>query len=498
MTLKETDKKIEALFKEWKSLQPLHPDYRENLNKKIQLEWNYNSNRIEGNTLTYGETKLLLFFNRHEGGHHERNYTEMKAHDVAIKKINEFSKDKSRRLTEADIRDLNKIILKEPFFKKAQTPDGQPTQKEIIPGDYKKTPNHVKTSTGEIFKFVEPWEVPQKMQDLIGWFNTKLDSSLPSIASFIAELHHRFILIHPFDDGNGRVVRLWLNYTLLYLGYPPLVIKSQDKENYFIALNKADVGDMNSFAVYLGRILITWLEIGVKAAKGKDITEPSDIDKEVGLYTQEQKRKNLDFPLLNLQKVVSKMYDNLLYPFFNALENKFEDFSALFTERVIRLETPKISSTAKTQNLLQAHFIQSRVDDQLLWESLKSSKPQNLSQAIHFIKESFIDNQLLWASLKSSANIRVSVYYQKSKIIDKTTSSMTSSFNMGMFIDLAYFKDGYKIKFTLNKTAKDPSRYSEKKIERKEKYSFLWEEKNINDFVANIKKKFFLLLKKDL
>ena len=192
----------------------------------------------------------------------------MKAHDLAIKKVLEWACDKSRKLTEADIRDLNKIILKEPFWSNAQTPDGQPTRKKIIPGQYKKQPNHVRTASGEVYKFADPLEMPSKMDHLLRWFNENIDK-LSSISSFIANLHHRFIIIHPFDDGNGRVVRLWINYCLLIRGYPPLIIKNEDKENYYIALNRADTGDLESLAVYLGEVLISWLKIGIRAARGE-------------------------------------------------------------------------------------------------------------------------------------------------------------------------------------------------------------------------------------
>ena len=269
MVLKDIDKNIEELFCQWKSLTPLKKEYEEKFNKKIRLEWNYHSNRIEGNTLTYGQTELLLIFGRYDGGHLERNYIEMKAHDVAIKQVKELAKNKKRKLTENDIRDLNQIVLKEPFWREAETPDGKPTRKEIIPGRYKVQPNSVRTATGETFKFAEPFEVPAKMAELMKWFNQHMSVPIPSMASFLAELHHRFIIIHPFDDGNGRVVRLWINYTLLRLGYPPLIIKSEDKENYFIALNKADTGDIDSLAAYLGEVLISWIETAIKASRGE-------------------------------------------------------------------------------------------------------------------------------------------------------------------------------------------------------------------------------------
>ena len=277
MNLREVDKTIKELFQEWQSLKPLKKKYEEKLNKKIRLDWNYNSNHIEGNALTYRQTELLLIFGRCDGGHLERNYMEMRGHDVAIKKIKESAQDKNRQLTETDIRELNKIILKESFWKEAQTFDGKKTRKEIIPGQYKTQPNHVRTQTGDIFKFTDPLDVPHEMKDLMEWFNEKLKKSIPSLASFIAELHHRFILIHPFDDGNGRIARLWINYTLLYLDHPPLIIQSEDKENYIAALNKADMGDRDSLAIYLGKILISWFNTAIEAAKGED----SDINSQV-------------------------------------------------------------------------------------------------------------------------------------------------------------------------------------------------------------------------
>ena len=238
---------IEELFNQWKTLQPLKP--KDQFDKKIRLEWNYHSNHIEGNTLTYNETEVLLIEGKEEGIHPPRDYKEIKAHDLAISKVKEFAKDKERKLNEATIRELNKLILKEPFWKEAVTSGGQQTKKEIIPGKYKKDPNSVRTEGGDIFHFTEPRDVPIKMQELMNWFHKEMEHSTLPIASFLAKLHHKFIVIHPFDDGNGRIARLWINYVLLYFGYPPLVIKSEDKRNYFAALQRADHGDINSLAI---------------------------------------------------------------------------------------------------------------------------------------------------------------------------------------------------------------------------------------------------------
>src|ERR1700744_1349391 len=93
-------KQIDALKRMLDSLPPATAEQREKLWKKFRLEWNYNSNHIEGNTLTYGQTELLLIFDKATGEKDLREYEEMKSHDLAIKMVQEEAKDKKRPLTE--------------------------------------------------------------------------------------------------------------------------------------------------------------------------------------------------------------------------------------------------------------------------------------------------------------------------------------------------------------------------------------------------------------
>ena len=244
--MKELLKKLDTRKKELAALSPMRPEDSERLWKKFRLEWNYNSNHIEGNTLTYQETELILMFDQAPNGTHTvREIEEMKAHDVAIALVREWAGDPLREIAEADIRNLNKVILVRPFWKKAITPDGQPVQKRIKVGDYKEHPNHVLLSNGEIFHYAEPNEVQQKMGDLIAWYRQVANTEHPTVVA--ARLHYDFVRIHPFDDGNGRVARLLMNYHLLRHKFPPVIIKTVDKNNYLAALQRADVGDFDAF-----------------------------------------------------------------------------------------------------------------------------------------------------------------------------------------------------------------------------------------------------------
>ena len=148
--------KLETLYKEWQSLQPLKEQDQNRLDQKFMLEFNYNSNHIEGNTLTYGQTELLLLFGRVVGEAKMKDLEEMKAHNVCLKMT----------IAEAE---------------------GKLTTVELA-----------------------------------------------------ALFHYRYIRIHPFEDGNGRIARLLMNFILLRHGYPMIVIRSKNKKTYLEALGKAD------------------------------------------------------------------------------------------------------------------------------------------------------------------------------------------------------------------------------------------------------------------
>lgn len=97
---------LTALRDEWLALQPLSTENEARLWKKLRLEWNYHSNHIEGNTLTYGETELLLLHDRTTGNHSHREYLEMKAHDVGIEHVRILATDKSSEPFPAGVHPL--------------------------------------------------------------------------------------------------------------------------------------------------------------------------------------------------------------------------------------------------------------------------------------------------------------------------------------------------------------------------------------------------------
>ena len=309
---------IKALKNELDLLRPLSKEQEGMIMQKFRLNWNYHSNHLEGNSLTYGETKALILFGLTAQGKPLKDHFEMTGHDEAVKWIEDVVKQE-RPLTENFIRELHTLLLKETSEKKAKTPEGIITTRRITVGQYKTVPNHVETQTGEIFYFATPEETPAKMGDLMAWYQEKQSQNDVEPILLAAEFHYNFIRIHPFDDGNGRTARLIMNFILMRFGYPPVIIKTDDKENYFNVLRLADAGNLEPFVEYIAKNLIHSLEIMVKGAKGESIDEPDDLDKEIALLEMKLKGLGERIEKVKNRETILYFYDNS----YKNLSNKF-------------------------------------------------------------------------------------------------------------------------------------------------------------------------------
>ncbi len=323
---------IEGLFAEWQRLQPLNASYQAVLDRKFMLEFNYNSNHMEGNTLTYGQTEFLLLFGRVVENANMRDLEEMKASNVCLEMIKEEARDREHHLTEYFIRTLHKTMLRDDYSVSVQMPDGRSMEYTIHAGCYKTRPNSVKTKTGVIFEYASPEETPALMADLLQWYNTEEVAERLSPIELAALFHYRFIRIHPFEDGNGRISRLIVNYILARHGYPMIVIKSDDKDNYLEALNRCDIvtGPVPSvganatsdqiipFTDYLSQCLVNSLHICIKAAKGESIEEPDDFAKALSIIEKNTRKKS---PLSTPKDLVQEKINVFNY-FHRALASK--------------------------------------------------------------------------------------------------------------------------------------------------------------------------------
>lgn len=234
-------KSLDALYKKWKSLQPLNERKQYLLSQRFTVEYNYNSNHIEGNTLTYGQTELLLLFGKVSGEGYLKDFVDMKASQVGLKMMKEEAVTQNEPLTQNFIRQLHKTIIREDYTVYRQLPDGQQTSYTIHAGMYKTRPNSVITRYGDRFDYASPEETPALMTDLVDWYNEVEASGKYTPVELAALFHYRYIRIHPFEDGNGRIARLMVNYILARHGWPMIVVRNRIKNEYIDALHQSDV-----------------------------------------------------------------------------------------------------------------------------------------------------------------------------------------------------------------------------------------------------------------
>lgn len=239
---------LDELYQKWQGMQPLPESVRARLNRRFTVEYNFNSNHIEGNTLTYGQTELLLLFGRVSGEGELKDFSDMKASQVGLKMMTEEATTSKMPLTQNFIRQLHKTLLREDYTVYRNLPGGMTTSFVIHAGQYKTRPNSVITRYGDRFDYASPEETPALMADLIDWYNEAEQSGKYSPVELAALFHYRYIRIHPFEDGNGRIARLMVNYILARHGWPMIVVRSRKKYDYLEALHKTDieVGDTPS------------------------------------------------------------------------------------------------------------------------------------------------------------------------------------------------------------------------------------------------------------
>ena len=340
-------------------LRPLGKEQEAIIMQKFRLDWNYHSNHLEGNSLTFGETKALILFGITAQGKPLKDHFEITGHDEAIKWVSEIVKG-DYPLTENFIRELHKLLLKEPYEVDAITTEGHPTKKHVEVGKYKTIPNHVLTKTGEIFRFATPEETPAQMHDLINWYRMKNDSPDVNPLILSAEFHYRFIRIHPFDDGNGRTARILMNFILMQFGYPPVIIKTEDKDNYFFALRQADTGSIEPFVNYIAENLVRSLEIMIAGASGKSIEEPDDLDKEIALLEQRLKSTGKMSDVKRSKEAILEIYDHSVQKVYRQFIDACEKFDKFYVRTEFWLEArgavenDKLNSFTRLRNNITA------------------------------------------------------------------------------------------------------------------------------------------------
>ena len=226
-------------------LRPLPGPAVARLREQILVEWIYNSNAIEGSTITLKETRLILETGLTIGGKSLREHFEVINHRDAIDYVENLVAS-PERITPLHVRQIHKLVLSRIDDENA--------------GRYRETQVQI---AGAAFTPPESWQVPNLMTEWGDWLASEETTSHP--VTLAAQAHHRLVAIHPFIDGNGRTARLVMNLILMRAGYPPTVIQRINRRQYYRVLEQADTGKPAALVNFVGRAVERSLNLYLEA-----------------------------------------------------------------------------------------------------------------------------------------------------------------------------------------------------------------------------------------
>lgn len=270
--LSEFDVHLSRLAQKKKQLddrRPLPDIALQKIKEGLFIEWTYNSNSIEGNTLTLNETRIVLEEGMTVKGKSLREHFEITNHHEAIDYLEQIIHP-NYVLSERDILDVHFLVLNK------------------IEKDYAgRLRNGGVRITGANFTPPNASHVSSLLSGLISFVNSN-EKKLSDVV--LATLfHHRFVWIHPFFDGNGRTVRLVMNLLLMRSGFPPAIILKNDRKKYYDALNQANKGSYSKLLLLMiqavERSLDIYLSIYPEGEQYKSIS--TIIEEERMPYGQE-------------------------------------------------------------------------------------------------------------------------------------------------------------------------------------------------------------------
>ncbi len=245
-TFNRLAEKVEGLNK----IRPLPNVALAKIKEAIAIEWTYNSNSIEGNTLSLRETQLVLQEGITIKGKSLREHFEAKNHETAINYLYALVKE-NYQLCSKDILSLHALVLRsieDEFAGRIRNAGVRISGANFVP------PNALK--------------VPQLLDELMEFVN-KNPLQLNTI-ELATVFHHKMVWIHPFFDGNGRTIRLAMNLLLMQKGFPPAIILKNDRKKYYEALNQANNGNYQKLMLLMCQSIERTLNIYLSALPNND------------------------------------------------------------------------------------------------------------------------------------------------------------------------------------------------------------------------------------
>lgn len=244
MLIKEKPKKVlEERLKKLNKLRPISKTLLLKLKERFEVEMTYNSNAIEGNTLTLKETYWVIQQGITVKGKSLKDHLEAKNHKEALDFLYEIiERDKKFTFSEHLIKQIHSLII-------------QDIDRNIA-GQYRNIDVFI---TGTEHVPPSALDVPFKMKELADW--ARKNHNKMYIVDFASIFHHKFVHIHPFQDGNGRTARLLMNIFLMRHGFPIAIIQKNDRKKYYRVLEAADNGNYKPLVLFVAQAVLRSLNI---------------------------------------------------------------------------------------------------------------------------------------------------------------------------------------------------------------------------------------------
>lgn len=339
------------------TLRPIDADKMMAVQEKLRIDWTYNTNAIEGNTLTLQETAFFLREGLTSKGKPLSEFLEAKNHVEAISFLEEVVKE-NRPLTERLIKDFHAIVMQDSKYVWIGPPDNR-VKKRIEPGNYKYDNNHVVKLDGTIHFYTDHLQVPGEMEKLIKWYEENKEIMHP--VELAAGLHHKFVAIHPFTDGNGRVARLVMNLVLMQAGYLPAIIKNEDRMEYYSALDAADKGDYAPFIQIVERETHRTMKMVVDVIEGREAFGKEDLKRMMKGFSEKIKKLDKDIGIIS-----KEVDDNVRMENIENIRSLFEQIarhiiSEAATDEMVFAIVPSFMSKNVTVSHITYYCIKNKI-----------------------------------------------------------------------------------------------------------------------------------------
>lgn len=374
MTYTEIKIKIDNLGQQVEEQGGVNSAQLQKLYQKFRLECDFNSTRLEGNTLGVEEVRSMISGMVHVENKPLKDLMEIKNHDEVLREMLGGGLVEVH-LSEKYIKDLHAKLMYE-----------EDAEKKKLLGQWKQVSNGMTTYKGDRYSFVRVEEVKAEMKELINRTNEAIDYILkgkkyaPHPIDVALNFHIDFLKISPFDKGNGIIARMLSNQLLIAFVYTPFWITAKEHQAYeqYIADILCYDGAKDELFSHMAQQILRSQQMIVDIQDGKSIEESQKFYNQIELLRQQLKAKEEEKSKVKSEEWLEEIFAHSIRPLFTEVENNVkENFGDLFEE-------------IKSRYTLQSLVEETTEEEELLHTEIEENETE-VSSIDEIAKEQLVD-----------------------------------------------------------------------------------------------------------